>query len=139
MAHGSPLPTEDVDISPARDVENMERLAAALDELGARIRTGDRDGVAFPIDAGFLSAQPHMLNLTTTAGDLDLTITPSGFPQGYEGLAENAVGLDLGDGTLTMVASLADVIHSKEAAGRDKDLRTLPYLRALQQELSEGP
>ncbi len=137
VAHGSPLPTEDVDIAPARDLDNMQRLSAALVDLGARIRTGDPGGVAFPIDAGFLKAQPHMLNLTTHAGDLDLTITPSGFPDGYDGLVQDAVALDLGDGVPTMVASLADVIRSKEAAGRDKDLRALPYLRTLQEELSQ--
>lgn len=101
VAHGSPLPTEDVDIAPLQDAENMARLADALEELDARIRTGDPDGVAFPINAGFLAAQPHMLNLTTVAGDLDLTITPSGFPSGYEGLVDNAVALDLGDGIPT--------------------------------------
>ena len=29
LSHGSPLPTEDVDITPERDDENLERLAAA--------------------------------------------------------------------------------------------------------------
>ena len=136
VAHGSPLPTEDVDIAPDASVANLDRLAAALRELGARLRTGDPDGVAFPIDGGFLAAQPHMLNLQTNAGDLDLTITPSGFPDGYGGLIGNAVMMDLGDGSSTAVAALADVIASKEAAGRDKDRRTLPYLRALLDESS---
>ncbi|MEE8601322.1 nucleotidyl transferase AbiEii/AbiGii toxin family protein [Euzebya tangerina] len=138
VAHGSALPTEDVDIAPARDEANMDRLAAALRELGARIRTGDPDGVAFPINTGFLVSQPHMLNLTTDAGDLDLTITPSGFPDGYATLIDDAVELDLGGGTQVMVASLADVITSKEAAGRDKDHRALPYLRALQEEIASS-
>jgi hypothetical protein len=31
------------------------------------------------------------------------------------------------------VASLADVIRSKEAAGREKDLRVLPALRLAQE------
>ena len=33
VLHGSPLPTLDADICPSRDVENLRRLAAALDEL----------------------------------------------------------------------------------------------------------
>lgn len=139
VAHGSPLPTEDVDITPARDPANLERLAAALRELDARLRTGDSDGVAFPVSAAFLAAQPHMLNLTTDAGDLDLVITPAGFPAGYEALVGDAVALDLGDGVFTLVASLSDVIRSKEVAGRDKDRRTLPYLHALREESDRDP
>ena len=41
VLHGSPIPTLDADICPARDLENLERTAAALVELGARIRTED--------------------------------------------------------------------------------------------------
>lgn len=134
VAHGSPLPTEDVDITPATDPENLEHLSRALEELDARIRTGAPEGVAFPIDPGFLAAQPHMLNLQTVAGDLDLVITPAGFPEGYEALVVDAVPLDLGDGARTLVASLDDVIRSKRAADRDKDRRALPYLEALADE-----
>ena len=41
VLHGSPLPTLDADICPARDHDNLVKLAAALDELDARIRTTD--------------------------------------------------------------------------------------------------
>ena len=37
--HGSPFPTQDADITPQTDRANLERLAAALVELDARIRT----------------------------------------------------------------------------------------------------
>ena len=134
VAHGSALPTEDVDIAPARDVANLTRLAEALDELGARLRTGDPDGVAFPTTAAFLAAQPHLLNLQTDAGDLDLTITPSGFPGGYDDLVPDAISVELVEGHVTVVASLQDVITSKQAAGRDKDAQALPHLRALLEE-----
>ncbi len=137
VAHGSPLATEDVDIAPRRDRGNFDRLAAALAELGARLRVaGEPDGVPFPIDAGFLAAQPHLLTMVTDAGDVDLTITPSGFPNGYDDLIAGSVIVDLGDGGATRIAALRDVIASKEAAGRDKDLAALPYLRALADELN---
>lgn len=136
VAHGSPLPTEDIDIAPQRSAENFERLADALRELGARLRVSeDLDGVPFPISSAFLTAQPHRLNLVTDAGDLDLTITPSGFPNGYDDLLAGSVVVDLGDGSPTRIASLVDVITSKRAAGRAKDLAALPYLRALAEEL----
>lgn len=138
VAHGSPLVTEDVDISPDRRTENLDRLAAALAELGARLRVaGEPEGVPFPIDAGFLAAQPHMLYLVTRFGDLDLMLTPAGFPNGYDDLIGQSITVDLGDGTGTPVASLRDVITSKQAAGRLKDQAALPYLRALAERLDD--
>lgn len=130
VAHGSPLATFDTDIAPGRSADNLERLAAALRELGARIRTST-EPVVLPIDGAFLAAQPHMLNLTTDAGDLDLTFAPAGFPGGYEQLRPAAVEVALVAGAETAVASLRDVIASKSAADRDKDRAALPYLRAL--------
>ncbi len=137
VAHGSSLPTEDVDISPSRDRANLDRLAGALGEVGARIRTDNEPaGVAFPCDGAFLAAQPLMLNLVTTFGDLDLTLAPAGFPNGYDDLVGNAVVIDVGDGAGTRVASLDDVITSKRAAGRTKDLAAMPHLEALAQEVA---
>lgn len=131
VAHGSPLPTTDVDVTPDRESANLDRLAAALRELDARIRTGDSDGVIFPIDGGFLAAQPRMLNLTTSAGDLDLTFAPAAFEGGYEDLLPESEPLVLVDETTTQVARLDAIVRSKEAADREKDRRALPYLRAL--------
>ncbi len=34
IVHGSPLPTEDIDILPSRSDENLERLARALNRMG---------------------------------------------------------------------------------------------------------
>ena len=52
---------------------------------------------------------------------------PSGSERGYAQLAVNAHRLRVGE-TEVVVADLADVIRSKEAAGRPKDLRALPLL-----------
>lgn len=126
IAHGSPIPTEDVDITPARDRENLERLANALRELGAKLRT-PQDPVEFPVDGPFLNVGEIWM-LTTPHGDLDISLIPSG-TRGYEDLQRNAVELELGPGLSVSVASLADVIRSKQAAGRLKDLGQLPALR----------
>lgn len=137
VAHGSILPTEDVDISPSTERANLDRLAGALREVGARIRTDNEPGgVEFPCDGAFLAAQPLMLNLVTAFGDLDLTLAPAGFPNGYDDLAGRAVVIDVGDGAATRVAALDDVITSKRAAGRTKDLAALPYLEALADEVT---
>lgn len=127
--HGSNLRTGDVDICPSREPSNLERLSSALRDLEARVRTeGVPDGLPFDPDASFL-ARVQLLNLTTRFGDFDLSFQPSG-TTGFDDLWKNRVTFDL-DGLRVEVASLADIIRSKEAAGRQKDQEALPTLRAL--------
>jgi hypothetical protein len=128
-AHGSPMVTRDVDITPARGPKNLERLSSALKELHARMRTeSEPDGLEFDHGALLLS-RLEILNLVTDAGDLDLSLSPSG-TRGFEDLTRDAVRMEI-LGVSTRVASLADVVRSKEAAGRMKDLAALPTLRRL--------
>jgi hypothetical protein len=126
VAQGSPIPTDDVDITPARDGDNLDRLASALRDLGAKLRT-PTDPVDFPVDGPFLNVG-EIWTLSTPHGDLDISFIPSG-TRGYEDLRRNAVELELAPGLEVTVASLADVIRSKQAAGRLKDLGQLPALR----------
>jgi hypothetical protein len=136
--HGSPLPTRDTDICPALDDSNLESLAAALEEVGAKIRTIDSpDGLAFVCDAAFLR-QMKLLNLTTRFGDLDLAFAPAG-TGGYAQLSAQAVTYDLGEGLHVPVAALEDIIRSKEAANREKDRQALPTLRLLLRKLRSDP
>jgi hypothetical protein len=125
IAQGSPLPTEDLDITPEREPENLERLASALQELGAKLRIPRGEGVDFPIDAEFLGRM-DVWTLTTDLGDLDIAFVPAG-TRGYPDLIGDAAEVDLGAPVL--VASLRDVIRSKEAANRPKDQAQLPALR----------
>lgn len=139
VAHGSVLATEDVDLVPARDQPNLDRLGGALLELQARIRTANEpDGLEFPCNGRFLAAMPTMLNLTTDAGDIDLALAPSGFADGYDALAPRAVAVDFGDGAIVLVAALDDIITSKRAANRPTDRAALPYLEALADEIARG-
>ena len=62
--HGSPFLTEDLDITPALDRENLARLATALQELGARLRGAEE--VEFPLDDRSL-ASADVLTMTTRA------------------------------------------------------------------------
>lgn len=68
-------------------------------------------------------------NRVTRVGDLDLSFVPTG-TGGYEDLRRDSLVVDL-RGVTVRVASLADVVRSKEAAGRPKDLLALPTLRRL--------
>jgi len=86
--------TIDIDIVPAPEPENLDRLAAALNELDARIAVGpgEPDGLAVP--GGFdrrLLATNSVWNLTTPHGPLDLTFKPSG-TDGYDGPERSDAG-----------------------------------------------
>lgn len=134
---GSPFVTTDVDVTPRRARKNLERLSAALKELDAKIRTETvPEGLPFDHNVSSL-AGISLLNLTTRFGDLDISIEPLG-TAGYEDLVRDAKPFDLG-GTRVLIASLADVIRSKEAAGREKDRLVLPTLRRLLEEELDAP
>ena len=133
ILHGDVGVTVDIDIAPANDPDNLQRLAAALRSLNARIRTGDGPrGLPFDCSAGFLRnlGPEAILNLTTRAGALDVSFTPAG-TGGYADLRRDAVAMDAAEGVTILVASLADVIRSKSAADREKDRRALPRLQEL--------
>ena len=129
--HGSPLRTGDADVCPARNPENLARLAEALRAIEATIRTGT-ETVPMPFDAGLL-ATSQTWNLSTRHGDLDLAFVPAG-TSGFDDLVISAETYDLGEGLLVPVASLDDVIRSKRAANRRKDREALPVLEALRDE-----
>ncbi len=127
--HGSPFPTEDADITPQNGRPNLDRLAAALRELNARIRTETvPEGLPFACDAEGLAAA-QTWNLQTDAGDLDVAFQPSG-THGYSDLRRDATAAQLYNVTVH-VASLSDVVRSKAAADRPKDRRALPALREI--------
>lgn len=70
--------THDVDFTPATDRENLDRLSAALRELGARIRTDAvTEGLPFAHDGGSLM-RAKMWNLQCTFGAFDITFEPAG-------------------------------------------------------------
>jgi hypothetical protein len=131
--HGSPLLTEDVDITPAGDRENLRRLASALRELDAELRVRDVDEpVEFPLDARSFTAFTFM-TFATPHGFLDICLRPAG-TEGYRDLAKSAQEVDV-LGLSVRVAALDDIIRSKQAAGRNKDLGALPILRELKERI----
>ena len=128
--HGTGHVPVDIDICPERREGNLIRLADALKALGTRLRVeGDPEGVELPVHPDLLR-QMSTLTLLTKHGPLDLCFVPAAFTHGYEQLAENAVVITVADSELP-VASLADVVASKRAAGRPKDIIARPALEAL--------
>jgi hypothetical protein len=134
VIHGSSLPTRDVDIVPAREAENLDRLGRALTRLGAMIRT-QGDPVPDPMDGAFLASTSAMLNLVTDCGDVHLVFTSAGQTGGFDGWRRHASEEEVSEGVTAFVASLDDIIDSKRAADRLKDQRALPCLESLRDEL----
>jgi hypothetical protein len=133
VLRGSPAMTNDADIVPATDADNLAHLGEALVALQARLRVAEEpDGVDFEPHPALLGSMA-MLNLTTRCGDLDLAFNPAGLDD-YELLRENSTVFDI-DGVRVRVASLQDIIRSKEAADRPRDRAVLPLLYALEEEL----
>lgn len=127
LMHDSPYPTFDTDICPATSDGNLTRLAAALRTIRARVFTDDEPGgIAASFDARSLQ-NVEILNLVTDHGRLDIVLHPAG-SSGYPDLRQDAVVVTVG-GIEVLVASLADVIRTKEAAGRADP--SLPVLRRL--------
>jgi hypothetical protein len=130
---GSPTVTYDVDIAPRLTEDNLEKLAAALHGLGA-VRFTHPDA---PLE------QPHAKGFTER---VEQFAAPIGYVDvlrslravgGFDDLVGRAERMQIGD-VVVVVAALDDVIRSKEAAGRPKDLAQLPSLLALRAELERG-
>jgi hypothetical protein len=121
--HGSPFPTEDADITPEMDRRNLDKLAAALRELHARIRPdSEPEGLPFRCDGEVLAAG-QIWNLTTDAGDLDVTFKPSGTP-----LARTAAFSESGSRAVyatipTLRCAVAQVSYARQpSAGRSRSV-----------------
>lgn len=134
VLHGSPAMTNDADIVPSPNPENLERLADALRELDARLRVeGNPEGIEFDPHPALIASM-KVLNMTTRCGDLDLTFSPAAYEGGYDDLVAQAVPFEVAAITIR-AAALSDIIRSKETADRPKDRATLPVLLALQDEI----
>lgn len=140
-AHGALRPTEDVDFVPRSTRANLEHLATALRELGARLRVGgmsDEEARQLPVvvDAETLSAFGST-TWTTDAGPIDVLhdLPSASGRRSYDDLAATATTTSL-DGIVIHVAALAEIIASKRHADRAKDREALPELELLEQDQS---
>jgi hypothetical protein len=119
--------TFDLDITPARDLENLDRVAAALIQLNGRVYgMPDEAATSFRLDGKTL-AGGSTWKFITDHGELDIALDPDG-TQGFDDLRRGAYKTSV-HGIDILVASLDDVIRSKEAADRPRDRAALPDLR----------
>ena len=123
--------TEDADITPDRDVQNLVCLAAALTELEAVALDNDGDpDPSRPLNDQMLRISDRT-PVMTKHGELDIVINPAA-AKGYADLVKDSKPLPVGRGVTVSVLSLRRVIESKEAVGRPKDMAIIPALKELE-------
>lgn len=126
---GFPRLTADADITPAVGHSNLEALAAALRELGAKVFTESApEGLAFDCSVKMLE-RANLWNLVTQAGRLDIAFRPSG-TEGFDDLLQKAVRFEV-YGLEVLAADLSDILRSKEAADRPQDRQDAIIIREM--------
>ena len=131
MALGSAYPSFDLDVAYERGAENLERLAAALRELGATLRGAPPD-LPFQLDAKTL-ANGANFTFDTPLGSFDVIADPAGAPR-YGELKATGADVEI-EGVPVRIASIDHLIAMKEAAGRPKDKLMATEYRVLSDEL----
>ena len=114
VLQGAPVTTHDVDLLVRDTPLNRRKVAEFAAALGARPR----------------EVAPHsdVLRIDTVAAPVDILFDHLPGDLSFESIRSRGQKVALGD-QVALVAALADVIKSKEAAGRPKDRAQLPVLR----------
>lgn len=134
VLHGAPVQTYDLDVVPARDPANLEKLEQALRELGAYYREHPRQRL-LPEAARMTTTGHHLLN--TSAGPLDILGAIAG-GRGYTELLPHTVELALDKTTWVRILDLATLILTKQETGREKDKLVLPILQRTLEEIERA-
>jgi hypothetical protein len=134
QVYGHVRMTNDIDLIPSPTPQNLERLAGALEELGARVLNPGSEHLK--IDAQMLP-RATLWQLTTRHGDIDVLHDAPGaapFPQ----LRQRALPITLGDHSIP-IASRDDLIRMKRATGRPVDLADIAALTEREHRGAAGP
>ena len=133
VLHGAPITTQDVDIVPHAEADNLERLRRLLEDLDARFR--DPGGRDIEPDSKALAGDGQV-RLITRCGPLDI-LNRLHDGRGYVELLPHSE--ELTDGTIRVrVLDLETLIEIKSSTGRARDQIVVPILLALARERDES-
>jgi len=131
VLQGVPIVTADFDVCYARTPENIRRLVEGLQGLNPRLR-------GLPPDVPSIFDERTVrngCNFTLVVGaedeNLDLLGEMSAIG-GYDQIIGSSASMDVA-GCPVKVLSLSNLIATKQAAGRPKDLAVIPLLHAVLQ------
>jgi hypothetical protein len=114
VIHGYPGTTQDVDIFPRKSPENGKRLVRGLRKLRFKLDASTCDAILRGKDFVQIRSGPF---------DIDIVFAPDGIKSFDEALRRSVM---IGP---FPVAHIEDIIRSKAAAKRQRDLLELPLLR----------
>jgi hypothetical protein len=115
-AHGYVRATEDLDVVPDPDRENIGRLLDALRDLRGPVSADDQRALAMG----------RSVSASTESGRIDIVQRAAGLPT-FSELREDGVETEL-LGVPVVVCSLSRLRHMKRAAGRAQDVADLERL-----------
>lgn len=127
--HGHIRATKDVDVVPASNRDNLERLAEVLKDLDARVEGAEEfaeDEMPDPLDPDTLELGGNWV-LATRLGRLDVMQWIGDHPL-WEDLSPGSIEDSVG-GLPIKVVGYDDLVRLKELAGRPEDLADLQRLR----------
>ena len=111
---GYPDTTQDVDVYPKKDPENGKRIIRALSKLGFKVNKQTKEAIIRGKDFVQIKSGPF---------DIDLVFAPDGL-ENYDEVKRRCIWIEN-----FPVARIDDIIKSKEAAKRERDIRDLPFLK----------
>jgi hypothetical protein len=123
---GAPVTTIDIDFLFRKTPANLKKLKAVASELEAVILTP-----YYPV------SDLYRISRDTDGLQLDFMSVVDGV-RSFEGLRKRAVPIQFGSSQI-YVACLADIIKSKKAAGRPRDLAVLEVLEKTLEQTAGHP
>lgn len=129
QVHGRRRTTMDLDVTPAPDAENLERLATALVVLDAHpVELGSS---APAPSAEQLRLAPVVPPLATRHGELHILNEVPG-ATAYAGMRARGLTTDL-DGITVRIVGVDDLIRMKQTTGRPSDIEDIEALTRVAQ------
>jgi len=127
QVHGHRRTTMDLDLMPEPSLENLERLAAALEELEAQPRDmAQGETQASVADPERLATAAVLPPLSTRHGALHILNEPKG-ARPFDQLRGAALMVEV-EGIEVPIVALDDLLRMKRASGRRADLEDIAAL-----------